>query len=429
MTDLERPIWQRRWFQWLLVVLVLLLVASFVMPPVLRLVYAIRPVLLPVLLAAAAAYVFNPPVTWAQRFLRLPRWAGTASAMLLGLVAVAAVLLAVVPPVQDQGTDLILKLKNEYPNLVVELIGQPGSGQGSADTRLAPDAAAADPDRPADASVADGAAVPGSVWARMLLWLPEPQHRRQIIQNLADQLRNLSWPQIRDLALKSLDVGVGMVGSAISFTSYAILAAVVMGFCFYFFSWKYDRITAWFVPFIPSRSRERTLDILGKMDASVAAFIRGRLIQASMMAAILSIGWCVVGVPYWLLLGLLSGVLNLVPYAAIIGWLVATALALVDHLSGGGSFSVMVLFWPTLVYAAAQLLDGWLVEPLVQGKATDLDPLTVLLVVLIGGSLAGLLGLIVAIPLAACVKLLAKELLLPKLRQLAAGEQGPEGVP
>ena len=136
---------------------------------------------------------------------------------------------------------------------------------------------------------------------------------------------------------------------------------------------------------------------------------------------VLSIGWWAVGVPYWLLLGMGSGLLNLVPFAAVVGWVAATGLALVDHLSGGGGFTWMVLVWPTVVYAVAQMVDGWVVEPIVQGRATDLDPLTVLLAVLIGGSLFGLMGLILAIPLTACGKIVAQEWVLPRLRDWAAG--------
>lgn len=151
------------------------------------------------------------------------------------------------------------------------------------------------------------------------------------------------------------------------------------------------------------------------MDRSVAAFVRGRLVQAAVMGAILSIGWLLAGVPYWLLLGMGCGLLNLVPYAAVVGCLAAVAMACVHALAGPEAvFTWGVVIWPTVVYVAAQLIDGWIVEPLVQGKATDLDPLTVLLVVLIGGALAGLLGMLLAIPAAACVKILAREVILPK---------------
>jgi len=159
------------------------------------------------------------------------------------------------------------------------------------------------------------------------------------------------------------------------------------------------------------------------MDRTVSAFIRGRLIQAMVVMVVLSIGWAIAGVPYWLLLGILGGILNLIPYAAVFSWPVAVLLAWLDSISPGqaAQFSIWgVLIWPTAVYFAAQLIDNWVVEPLVQGKATEMDPLTVMLVVLLGASIAGLLGMLLAIPVAACIKILAQEIALPKLRQLAA---------
>ena len=61
-----------------------------------------------------------------------------------------------------------------------------------------------------------------------------------------------------------------------------------------------------------------------------------------------------------------------------------------------------------------------MVEPIVQGRVTNLDPLTVLLSVLVGGALAGLLGMVLAIPIAACIKILSQEVLVPRLREYAA---------
>ena len=82
-----------------------------------------------------------------------------------------------------------------------------------------------------------------------------------------------------------------------------------------------------------------------------------------------------------------------------------------------------VLWWailgPTLVYGVGQGLDAWVIEPVVQGQATDLDALTVLLVVLAGGAVAGLLGLLLAIPVAACIKILWHEVAGPRLRAIA----------
>jgi predicted PurR-regulated permease PerM len=83
------------------------------------------------------------------------------------------------------------------------------------------------------------------------------------------------------------------------------------------------------------------------------------------------------------------------------------------------AFTWGLFIWPTVVYAIAQLADGWAVEPLVQGKATNLDPLTVMLAVIIGGALMGLLGMLLAIPLASSIKILGREWIVPELKAYA----------
>ncbi len=438
MTQAPPPIWHRRWFQYLLGALLLLVVASLVLPWLLGLVYALRPVLLPVVVALGLAYVINPVVTWGHRRLKLPRWAGTSAVMLAAVFIVGMVLLIVLPPLISQGVDLLHKAK-QYPKQISQLI------ETNADGDAGPDQAGEDPqpqpvteeatkpiteNGPVEQTAGDTQAADADDSPQATSSLPDvrlileqaldPERAKELLASAANWLSKLDWAQVAGFVLTSLDVGVGVVGSAINITSYIALSAVIIGFCFFFFSWKLDSLIGWFVPFIPSSHRQEVLAVLVRMDRSVSAFIRGRLIQAAVMAVVLSIGWWMADVRYWLLLGVLSGVLNLVPFAAVFGFLAALILAVVDHVAGGG-FTVWVLIWPTVVYMAAQLLDGWVVEPIVQGKATDLDPVSVLLAVMVGGALAGLLGMLIAIPAAACLKILARDMLLPRLRALAAG--------
>lgn len=471
----EKDIWHARWFQWLLGVIVAVLALSLLLPPILWVVYQTRSAMLPVLIALVLAYITNPLVTWLGRRLRLPRWAGTTLIMLGGLLFVALIALAVVPPMTNQGTNLLIKMRDVYPQQIMQVIdehlgqpienaidsdqppsddghqplpqGDPDNQQGSATPPMGqgnniPDAQrdgviANGNDQTGDNINADSAGDTTRVTAGddgnqdgrgadqepgLFERFVNEEHLRQVAQRGVDSLRKLEWPAVGAFILQSLDIGVGMVGSAINFGSYLVLSSLVLAFCFFFFSWRFNEMTAWFVPLIPYARRERTLEVLSKMDVAMAAFVRGRLIQSAIMATTLSIGWWLAGVPYWLLLGVLSGMLNLVPFAASVGWLVALLLAVVDALGSTQGLTMWTVVWPTVVYVIAQGLDGWLIEPVVQGKATDLDPVTVLVAVLVGSSVAGLLGLIIAVPTAACLKILSKEVLLPHLRQLAAAK-------
>lgn len=408
-----------------------------VIPRLLGVLYATRPILVPVLVALALAYVFNPLVTWMKDRLRISRWVGTLSIMGVVLAATMLVGLLVVPPLVNQTGELMEKAQQVYPQVLKALNAEVEKSQEITGTNEV--ASEAPPEAPIDAEIAadvgseidaELADEPSAVESQdesWIEWLFAHERMVDYRQTLATKLTEVDAERVAGLLAQSLDIGVGVVGSAISFGSYLALASVIIVFCFFMFSWKFEGIRGWLHPYIPQAYRERTLDIVGRMDKSVSAFIRGRLIQATVIAIVLTTGWWFFEVPYFLLLGVAGGVLNLIPYAAFFVWPVAILLAYLDSLSGGAASAastgfdwMAVLVWPSVVYFIAQSLDGWIVEPLVQGQATDLDPLTVMLVVLLGGTVAGLLGMMLAIPIAACVKILLSEVVLPKWRQWAA---------
>ena len=78
-----------------------------------------------------------------------------------------------------------------------------------------------------------------------------------------------------------------------------------------------------------------------------------------------------------------------------------------------------ILLWPSVVWGVVNTLDGWVLTPLIAGKATNLDPVTIFVAVLAGGSVMGVYGMLIAIPIAACIKILLSDLIIPKLREMA----------
>ena len=371
--------------------------------------YVARSVTTPVIIGLALAYVFNPFVSWSNQHAKIPRWCTALIIISVVLLVIIGIMWWTLPPLIGQIDDLTKQLPGylEYVGTVLGIELNWDSLSQQIHNAANPDAAAKFEGRGAAVgSITEYAGPIGTAVKHMYAFT------------------------------------VSMVGSVASMVTYVPLATVIIAFCFFFFSWHWSTIVDWFDQFIPPASRAQTIDVLRKMDRSVSAFIRGRLIQASVMGVILSIGWAVTDVPYSLLLGLGCGLLNLVPFLAIIGWIGALMLTLVDHMSeiehafaevqranelagedpttlAKESFRWAVLIGPTIVYVLAQLFDGWAVEPLVQGKATNLDPLTVLLSVLVGATLAGLLGMVLAIPTAACIKILGQEVIVPRIRQYA----------
>lgn len=451
----EPYIWQHRWFQIMLASVVIFIVLTYVVPGAIGALYAVRSVLVPVLVGLGLAYIVNPVLRFAGREAGIGRLAGTVSIMLIALVVLATLMVTAVPLMFEQGKSLALTVQDKYPAYIEKVLerldqqfpeqdGDHGSAPAEPRPAASPPSddpfagadgeAAAEPQTalheeedpaPQDESLAQS--VGEDVVAEDVAEAATPlvdnvlkkQRTRRLLGLAVEKLRGLEGDRLATFAQQSFSVGVGLVGTAVGFTSYLALAAVIVTFCFFFFSWKFDAILAWFRPFIPAQSRKHTLAMLAKMDTAVSSFVRGRLIQSLIMTAVLTLGWWIVDVPYWFLLGVLTGLLNVVPFLPAVGGLLAVVLAVMTALANGGDFTWGLLLWPTLVFVVAQSLDGYVVEPVVQGKATNLDPLSVMLVVLVGGSLAGLLGMLLAIPLAACVKILMQELVLPKARAVA----------
>jgi len=362
----------------------------------LALAWSVESVLRPVVVGVALAYIVNPPVTWLASRWRVPRWLSTLILLLGGPLLILGAFLLLVPRLVRQGVTLVQQTP-EYLARIAERLGPEWQELlEEVETGI----------REWIAAQVPGGGVGGELTAEQLY-------------------------RAGSILLTSLTRGINVVGTTVGFGTYLSFFVVVMLFTFFFISWWFGPVVAWFDGLLPVRHADRIRHIVRRMDMAVSSFLRGRLIQAIILGVLLSFGWWLAGVPYWLVLGLLAGVLNLVPFAALAVWPVAVLLALVEVLGDpGAGFSIWAVFVaPSLAYLVVQALDGWVVEPLVQGRATNLDPLSVLLAVLVGGALAGLAGMLVAIPVAACAKILGQEVVVPRLRELAgrqheAGEGG-----
>lgn len=224
-------------------------------------------------------------------------------------------------------------------------------------------------------------------------------------------------------ALAGTSHAFGLVGSVVSMTTYFLISFVLIPVYFFFFAWHFPVIIHTLQKYIPSSRKGRIVAIVQRMDHAVGSFFRGRLFIALLMGTMLSIGWWVVDVPYWFLLGIGTGILSIIPYGATLGWPLAVLLKYLDVTTGSGESSfdwVAVLVWPSVVYGAVQLIEGWVLTPWVQSQSTELSTVTILIVVFIGGAVGGLYGLILAIPLTVCIKIIFDEVLLIRIKEWAA---------
>ena len=196
------------------------------------------------------------------------------------------------------------------------------------------------------------------------------------------------------------------------------MTACLIPVYFFFFAWQFGPLVRHFEQYLPTRSRERWLEIIGKMDETIATYFRDRVVIGLIMTVMFSVGWAFCGVPSWLLLGLAAGMLSLVPYASFVIWPVAVALAYFDYT--GDNVMWVAILAPSLVYLVVQFIESWVLTPWIQGKSMEMSVVTILIVMFVGSALAGLYGMLLCIPVAACGKILLNEVYLPRLKSWAA---------
>ena len=138
----------------------------------------------------------------------------------------------------------------------------------------------------------------------------------------------------------------------------------------------------------------------------VYAFFRGQITVSLIMAGLYVVGLFLVGLPYALAVGLIAGVLNIVPYLGIgVGLVFATIITLVTE----PSWNQVLLVWG--VFVGVQLVEGSFLTPKIVGESVGIHPLAAMLALIVGGQLFGLVGLIIAIPGAAAARVLVRRML------------------
>ena len=158
------------------------------------------------------------------------------------------------------------------------------------------------------------------------------------------------------------------------------------------------------VALVPNRYFEFTMGVLYKIDDHLGGYLRGQSIVALFVAVLTTAGLGLVGVDYYLVLGLFTGLANFIPY---VGFAISAGLAIVVSVitTEGASQVVGVV----VVFAVVQTLENVVLQPWITARNVSMHPVAVLLAILLGGRVGGVLGMALAVPLFAIAKVIAVE--------------------
>lgn len=189
------------------------------------------------------------------------------------------------------------------------------------------------------------------------------------------------------------------VTGLISTITGVILSVVIVPFILFYLLKDGDKLPEYFLKLLPPRFRDDTREVFTEADKQLGAYIQGQLIVAFCIGVMVYIGFLIIGMEYALLLGVLAMVTSVVPY---IGPAIAIAPAAIIALVT----SPFMLVKLAIVWTVVQLVEGNLISPQVMGKTLFIHPVTIIFVLLTAGSLFGIVGVILGIPMYALLRVL-----------------------
>ncbi len=202
-----------------------------------------------------------------------------------------------------------------------------------------------------------------------------------------DGSQKMVLDKIQEMAGTALPALMAWAGNWAGSLSKVFLAPV---FAFYFLRDREDlgqRLSLW----VPLKYRRKAVAVTREMRREISGFWRGQLMISGVIAGLTALGLLIVGVPAWLLLGLLMGVLEMIPYVG--PFLGAIPVFLFSLPLGWGRVA-----WAIAVVVLVQQLEGGMISPHLMSGATRLHPVTVLLSISAGGLVGGVAGMLLAVP-------------------------------
>lgn len=217
-------------------------------------------------------------------------------------------------------------------------------------------------------------------------------------EELSKYLSQEQWGEMARTVVTSswtvLTSGIGFLWELISWLIVLLYLIFIM--------LDYERLTLSFRQLVPYGHRKRVFKILDDIKYSMNRYFRGQFLISMLVGVLFSIGFVIIGMPMAVVFGLFIGILNMVPYLQLISLPIDVALCLVAAVSGQADF--WPILWESLaVYVVVQLIQDLLLTPKIMGKAMGLNPAIILLSLSVWGCLLGFLGLIIALPLTTLV--------------------------
>ncbi|MCR8866391.1 AI-2E family transporter [Priestia megaterium] len=310
----------------------------------------IKTIALPIILAGICFYLFNPLVDFLERK-GVKRIISILVLYIVIIGALAIIISSVIPPLKNQVDRLI----DNIPELTHDV-------------------------------------------QHAVTNLSNNRYVEQGLQSANTDLDKLSKDASKHLSKYVSGFSSGIVNFVGTITE-IILSVAVLPFILFYLLKDGKNFPNYIVKLLPNRSRSEAKFILADMNHALSAYIRGQIFVAICIGVLLFIGYLIIGLDYALLLAIIAMVTNVVPYLGpIIAIIPAIIIAFIT--------SPFMLVKLAIVWAVVQLLEGKVISPQIMGRSLDIHPITVIFVILTAGNLFGIIGIILAVPGYAVLKVI-----------------------
>jgi predicted PurR-regulated permease PerM len=179
---------------------------------------------------------------------------------------------------------------------------------------------------------------------------------------------------------------------------------VIVPFMTWYFLIEGTVIKKAIISVVPNRYFEAVLNLIYLVDTNLSAYLFGQMVDALLIGLLSAVGYSLIGVHYGMVIGLLSGLANLIPYVGpVVG---ASAAILITVMEVGITPKVVAII---VVASSVQVVDNFLVQPTLMSRSVDLHPFAVVAILLVAGDVWGLWGMLLGIPVFCACKIFLEE--------------------
>ena len=214
--------------------------------------------------------------------------------------------------------------------------------------------------------------------------------------NIPEPIKNAVDNGIEKAQQALIDLVERTLGSAPELLSKLGLIIFVPVVAFYM-TMDFPRLKTWFLSWIPERWRSDVLGLMIEIDDNLGSFVRGQLLISAIVGILIAIGLSLIDVDFALIIGLIAGIFNIVPYfGPVIGAAPAIILALLK--------SPLSAVYVAILFFIVNQVESSIIGPNILGEHIGLHPVTVIFCIVSGGYLFGFLGIILAVPVTSIIK-------------------------